>query len=592
MPVAVVQLRRVGQGFDFALVAMVALSVRLLHAWFIARTPFFAGPVIDAAVNRGLAQQLAATGDTGSAFYQPPLYPAFLSLLFRAGLTSPWSVAVVQSVMGALTAALMVEVGRRLASRERWRRASGLTCGLAAALYGPFVLFDLELLPPCCVHLLLVTALLLSLRRAPLGVADLALGTVGGLAITAWPPAALFLPLFLLLRARRLPRSRATLLAFVLGTVLVPLVVTARYNARHGGAGVVVSYNLGINLWLGNGPHWRETWLARPGAAFEPELERPDRHGVTSPAARSTYFVGRVLHEVRQRPLALILRTAEKLYYVFAGREIRRDQDIALLREASPVLRALLWEALVAFPFGLVAPLGLLALARRRDEPDVRGIAVLVGAYALLLALFFVSSRYRLPLVLLLLPLATDQALCLGSERGQMRSIALALTAMVLLNLPNRFTARFAASPAERGVLEATAWANQGEHERARLLTADLVRRFPDDANVLMLRATQLVDDGRCVDAESLLTRAVALAPRTATPRVLLASCYETLGQLSAAERALANALALHPYHPLALRNASLLMQREHRPQEAKALARRFLASGYEDPTLRRLARL
>ena len=593
LPINVVQLTRVRPRFDFAVVALVALSVRLLHAWFVSRTPFFAGPVIDAAVNRGLAQQLATTGDTGSAFYQPPLYPAFLSLLYRAGLTSPWSVAVVQSIMGALTAALLVEVGRRLASRQQWRRGAGLLCGLGAALYGPFVLFDLELLPPCCVNLLLVTALLLSLRRAALGPADLALGLASGLAVTAWPPAALFLPVFLLLRARRLPGPRRTLLAVVLCAALVPLAITARYNARHGGAGVVVSYNLGINLWLGNGPHWRETWLARPGAAFEPELERPDRHGATQPAARSAYFVDRVLSEVKQRPLAFIFRTSEKLYYVFAGREIRRDQDIELLREASPVLRTLLWEAGLAFPFGVLVPLGLLAMVRRRNEPDVRSVAVLVAAYAVVLALFFVSSRYRLPLVLLLLPLAADQALFMLTERHQTRAAVLALAAMVLLNLPNRFTARFAASEAERGVLEATAWGNQGQPERASMLAADLVQRFPHDPNVLMLRATQLIDEGdRCRDAEPLLTETIVLAPRTATPRILLASCYESLGQLTAAERSLANALALHPYHPQALRNASLLMERERRPKEAKALAQRFLASGYEDSRLRRIGGL
>jgi Flp pilus assembly protein TadD len=105
------------------------------------------------------------------------------------------------------------------------------------------------------------------------------------------------------------------------------------------------------------------------------------------------------------------------------------------------------------------------------------------------------------------------------------------------------------------------------------------------------LRATQLADADRCREAEPLLLETVEHAPRTATPRILLASCYETLGQLAAAERALANALALHPYHPLALRNASLLMQRERRSKEAKALAQRFLASGYDDPALRRLGR-
>jgi tetratricopeptide (TPR) repeat protein len=573
--------------FDFALVGAVAVAVRLAHAWFISRTPFFEGPVIDAAVNRGLARQLAGSGELGAAFYQPPLYPVFLSLLYRVGLASAWSVAIVQSLLGAATAVILVAIGRRLTARIELKRAVGLTCGMAAALYGPFVLFDLELLPPCLVDLLLAGALLLALRAGPLNAADAALGLLLGLAVVGWPPSALLGPGLLLLRGRRLAVGRGALLVVALACAAIPVATAARFNARHGGEGVVVSYNLGINLWLGNNPHWRDTWRSRPGAAFEPELERPDRQGATRPAARSAYFVGRVLDDVRRRPLAALARTEEKLYYVWHGREIRRDQDIELLREASPVLRGLLWEAGVAFPFGLLAPLGLLALWRRRQEPDVRYLALSLTAYALILALFFVSSRYRLPMVLLLLPLAAEEAVWLvRSVKRSPRLLVAPAVLLVALNLPSAFTKTFAADAAERGTLTATAWKNQGKREHARTLAAELVQRFPDDPNVLMLRADLLVSAGRCREAEPLLKKTIELAPRTATPRIVLAECYEDLGNLPAAEHELAGALALHPFHPLALRDASLLFLRQHRRIEARALAGRFLAAGYRDPEL------
>jgi len=572
---------------DFALVGAVAFAVRLAHAWFISRTPFFEGPVIDAAVNRGLGRQLAGSGELSAAFYQPPLYPVFLSLLYRIGLGSAWSVAVVQSMLGAATAVLLVAIGRRLTARIDLKRAVGLACGMAAALYGPFVLFDLELLPPCAVDLLLAGALLLALRAGPLNAADAALGLLFGLALVGWPPSAVLGPGLLLLRGRRLAVGRGALVVVALACAAIPVATAARFNARHGGQGVVVSYNLGINLWLGNNPNWRDTWRARPGAAFEPELERPDRQGVTRPAARSAYFVGRALDYVRRRPLAALARTEEKLYYVWHGAEIRRDQDIELLREASPVLRILLWEAGVAFPFGVLAPLGLLAIWRRRREADVRYLALGLAAYALVLAVFFVSSRYRLPMVILLLPLAAEESLwLLGSARRAPRLLLAPALLLTLLNLPSAFTKTFAADAAERGVLEATAWKNQGRFERAETIAADLVQRFPSDPNVLMLRAELFVSAGHCRDAEPLLKKTVELAPRTATPRVMLASCYQDLGNARAAEQQLVGALALHPYHPLALRDASLLFMRQHRGVEARALVGRFLAAGYRDPEL------
>lgn len=577
---------------DLWLVFGAALLVRLLHAYFVSKTPFFEGPVIDAAVNRGLALQLATHGETGAAFYQPPLYAAFLAALLRAGLQSPWAIACVQSLLGALTCVLLVEVGRRLATRPESSRVVGLAVGLGAALYGPFVLFDLELLPPCVVQPLLAAALLLSLRHGPLGVWDALLGLSLGLATTGWPLSALLAPACLLLRARRLPALRASFVGLALTAATLPLAVTARYNAEHGAPGVVVSYNLGINLWLGNNPSWRDTWRARPGAEFEPEIERPDRRGATTPAQRSRYFAGKVVADIERRPHAFVARTIEKFYYVFAGREIRRDQDITLLREASPVLRALQWEQGLAFPFGLVAPLALVALWRRRAQADVRILGVAVASYALVLALFFVSSRYRLPLVLLLLPLAVDQAvelLRLGWRDARLPAFAVA-TGALLLAWPNDFTASFAASPAERGLLEATAYRNQGRPDRAAELAATLAERFPQEPNVLMLLAELRAADGRCREAEPLLKRTLALAPRTASPRLLLADCYEALGDWQGAQRELANALAMHPYHPVALRRASMLLWRQQRGREARALASRFIGSGYRDLELERMA--
>jgi tetratricopeptide (TPR) repeat protein len=584
---------------DVAVVGVLALGVRLVHAFFVARTPFFAGPVIDAFSYRRLAGQIADRGDFGGAFYQPPLYPAFLATLFSAGLRSPWAVAITQSLLGAVTAVLVLYLGRAFAGDRADAGVVGRTSGVVAALYGPFLLFDLELLSPVVVQPLLAAALLLALSRAGAGIVDAALGLALGLALVGFSLCALLLPGLLALRMRRLPswRARSAALALTVALACAPVAVTARHNAAHGGQGVLVSFNTGINLWLGNNPNWRETWRARPGARFEPELERPDREGVTQPAARSAYFTRLALRDVAARPLDALTRTAEKLYYVFHGREIRRNQDIETLRRASPVLRALLWEAGLCFPFGLLAPLALVALARRRREADARIVATTVSLYALGVALFFVAARYRLPLVLWLIPFAAEQAVrAARSVRAwritrSVRPVPLSAFAccVLVLSWPNAFTASFRADPAELGVLEAQSLRNQGQRARAEPLAAQLASRFPDDANVQMLRAELLVDAGHCEGALPYLTRVIELAPRAATPRVVLGSCHDELDDPVAAERAFAGALSLHPYHPLALQRAGELYARYGRRLEARALLTRFEQSGYRDANVARL---
>jgi tetratricopeptide (TPR) repeat protein len=465
---------------------------------------------------------------------------------------------------------------------------------LTTALYGPLVLYDLELLPPVLVHVLLAGALGLSFSRRAVGVVDAALGLLVGLAVTGWPLSLAFLPLVLALRSRRLATGRERAVGFALGLFLsaVPLAFTARHNAQHDGEGVVVSYNAGINLWLGNNPNWRATWRARPGAEFEPELERPDREGVTKPSERVHYYARRVWRDIVERPGGAFGRTLEKYYYVWHGREIRRDQDIELLREASPILRGLVWEAGLRFPFGLVGPLALLALVRRRHEPDVQRLALFAATYALTLAIFFVSSRYRLPLALSLMPLAVDQVFHFArAEAANVRGLWAFGATFFALNLPNAFTRGFRADDAERGILEAQAWRNQGKLERAAPISEELVGRFPNDPNVRMLRAEVLVALGRCDAAVPELERAIALAPKATTPRVMLGSCFDELGSPAEAERAFASALSLHPHHALALARAGTLYARHGRLREARSLLTRFVADGYDDPEVTDLLR-
>jgi hypothetical protein len=173
--------------WEVALVGLLAFAVRIAHAFFVSHTPFFEGPIIDAHVYWRLAERIASGGDFGAAFYQPPLYPAFLALLFGAQLSSAWAVAIVQAALGALSAVLMLWIGRRLAGAPERARGVGLCAGLVTALYGPFVLFDLEFMPPVVVDLLLAAALLLALRPWRSSLADGALGLALGLAIVGFP---------------------------------------------------------------------------------------------------------------------------------------------------------------------------------------------------------------------------------------------------------------------------------------------------------------------------------------------------------------------------------------------------------------------
>jgi Flp pilus assembly protein TadD len=196
---------------------------------------------------------------------------------------------------------------------------------------------------------------------------------------------------------------------------------------------------------------------------------------------------------------------------------------------------------------------------------------------------------------LLLIPLAVDQAFHLV-RAASARSLAALGAALVALNLPNAFTRTFTADEAERGILTVRALRFQGKVARADTVSEELVRRFPKDANVQMLRAEGLVRTKGCTSAIPHLEATVELAPETTAPRMMLGSCYDALGNERAAYRAFAALLSVHPYHRDALKSIGMIYARHGRADDALRVLKRFVGSGYDDPQVndwvRRLAQM
>ena len=623
-------------------VFVIAACARLIHGLAVAETPFFEGLVIDALTYDRLASAMAGSGDGVGAFYQPPLYPAFLAAAKGIGFASAWDIALLQIVAGSLTAALLVPITARLAAGSGLDRLRvGAMGGLFVALLGPLVLFDVERLPPSIVHLALVLAWWWMLvgpaaipRRSPatvpvdrrvreaarsrsfpmtipwrLGEAggDLVAGFLVGAATVGWTLSIVFAPALLAMRAMRSPgvRDRGVMVVLFLVGLTLPVAAVANHNARHDGDGVLVSYNGGLNLWLGNNPNWRATWRARPGAAFEPELERPDREGVTTPEGRSRYFINLVVTDIARRPTAALTRTAEKFFYVAHGREIRRNQDLGTLRESSWLLRGLMWEGPPFFPFGLLLPLacfGLLVTWRRTATPIIAATALM---YGVALAGFFVASRYRLPLLLWLAPHA---ALGLSALFVHARSVwgwvgrravaaevigfgnpawIVLLGTFLVCNLPVPFTATFADSPTEAAILRAQALRSAGRLAEAGVVAARVASDHPEDANAQMLAAELDLTAGDCQAALPRLRAVARLSPRASTPWALIGRCATRGGRVEEAEHAYAAVLARHPFHAEGLKGAALLYMDLGDRQAAIAMLQRFIAAGYRDDGVR-----
>ena len=156
-------------------VALLALFTRLTYLWQIAHAPFFSLRIGDAAAYHEWALRIAKGDWRGSGvFYQAPLYPYLLALLYRALGDGVAMVRLVQAILGAGSCALLAATGIALFGDV------GAIAGALLAVYPPAIFLD-GLLEKSALVTFFVTALLFALAIRRSAARDLLAGVVLGL---------------------------------------------------------------------------------------------------------------------------------------------------------------------------------------------------------------------------------------------------------------------------------------------------------------------------------------------------------------------------------------------------------------------------
>ena len=116
----------------------IALIVRLLHVWQMRDTLFFSVLMGDSRGYDTWARQLAAGDWLGTeVFYQAPLYPYVLGVIYALIGRDLLAVRLIKAVLGGVSSVALGYAGWRLVSP-----AAGLVAGLMLALYPPAIFFD------------------------------------------------------------------------------------------------------------------------------------------------------------------------------------------------------------------------------------------------------------------------------------------------------------------------------------------------------------------------------------------------------------------------------------------------------------------
>lgn len=409
-------------------VFVVALVLRLVYLNELRDAPFFHHPVGDSAIYHDRAVDIAGGDLIGreAYFHSSPLYPYFMALVYRIIGVNLTVLRVIQFILGSANCVLVYLLTKRAAS---WAKAAPLAAGLAAALYGTLAFFDGDLLMIPLVLLFTCSSILLltylvdpeagigveGKERMPRGwkppLLALAAGALLGLACLGKPNVLLFAPFALVWMFTGFGRSFAgrrwrEAILFTLGCVLAVSPITIR-NYVVSQDFVLVSSNAGVNLYIGNNEMAEGIYLLPPESGLDntrlylssrAAAEAATGRENLKPSEVSAYWTSQALDFFEQHPkkAASLLLRKFRLFWNHYEIPNHHNKYFITIHYAS-FLRVLV------VGFKLIAPLAVmgivLALMTLSASAVVRLYVGFVLVYMVSLIPFFITARYRLPVV-------------------------------------------------------------------------------------------------------------------------------------------------------------------------------------------------
>ena len=554
-----------------AIILVAAALFRAIYFIFYDRNGIlFDGLILDSALYDAWAQRLAGGAWLGTqAFYHPPLYPYLLGLLFKVAGHSLALVYLLQGLLGLVNVFLIHRAGAALFGPR-----AGILAAAGAALYGPFPFHEMKFLGTTLgltLGLLSLTLLIgaeeaaaraPALGRAPAGrrsggtmVRWLAAGLSIGVASACLPGTVILAPLY----AASLAWRRAVPAAFslLLGTVLGLLPVTV-HNLYVAGDFLPLSGQGGTTFYQGNNPNAAGGFNVLPGFTGAPESQAAEEQSIAEretgrPMRRSetsAHFFRKGLAFIASSPGVWLGLEFRKLAALLGDYEGSTEYSIYYERDQIP------WLRILALPFAAIAGAGIAGLLRAGlPRPPAIALFLYTVQAALTPLIFYVSSRYRLPLVPALLIYGGHLVDASWSEfrrggapsSGQVRSLALA------------------------GGLALVSFFPLGAQKDSA------------EANVHYNIGNLLADRGRHVEAIASFDRAVARWPRNAYAWINRGNSLDRLGKEDEALASYRRAEEESPGSWPAIKAQGIILHRRKEYAGEEAVYRRGLAGGREE---------
>jgi len=561
-------------------ILLLALILRLAHWLDVREDPFIAQIVMDSEEYDRWAMEIAGGDWLGSdVFFQAPLYPYFLAVVYTLFGHSLDAVYLVQIVLGLLGIYALYRAGKKIAGEK-----VGLVAAALSAFYGVYLFYDVQLLKESlAVTLVCLLFWTLVEAREKKGTALWVwAGIICGFLSLLRENMLLIFPFLILLAIR--PRERFSAfflrgLVFVLGIGIVLTPVAFR-NWKVGGNFLPTTFQGGVNFYIGNNPLATGTYRSLSPGKQVPAYERSEpirlaekeMERTLEPFEVSNFWLHKSLDWAKKNPADFLKLQAKKVRMFWSWYEWPDAVDYYYVKQTSAIYRLPLLE------FGSISLVALVGLwfVRRRLRVFFP-VLLFVGMWMASTVVFFLFSRYRLPAVpgLILIGAAAVGSVFTSWNQNRRQSV-IVLGFVVLVLAAPLFVSH---KPKQDLVFYnlALVYERMGETALAVQNYKNAYAINPNDFLSCINLGNLAAKEKRWDKALEWYKKAEAIEPGAEGVHANIGGVYVVQGKYDEAEKAFDRALEINAENVEALHNKAILLAMKKQFREALEINKKVL---------------
>lgn len=529
--------------------------------------------LVDSLFHSYWAQSIADGNIIGQeSFFRAPFYIYLLGGIYAVFDNS----ILAARIFGFLVGMVSVFITGRIAFKL-FGKKTAILAALIHAIYPIAIYFESELLVDSLFTFLFELSVLIFLYALETKETKwhILTGLIIGLAAITKPTILALLPIYIIwlfIKNDNIGKSLSRSLILIASLIIIILPVTIR-NLMVADDFVLISSSGGINFYIGNNAEADGSTASMPpplGHNWQIKdinyIAENETGQKLKASEISSFWFNKGINWITENKIDFIKLYLRKLYLCFDNPEVSNNRDLKIFFANNSMLRLI--PVNYAFILALVSIALFLLLIKREFNSQILFVLIIILSYLLILSLFFINARFRLPVIPLLIILASygfSNFLNINKHviSLKLHSMALVIGTIVFFLSYMPSTKTFSKNISSGLFNQANYYLYKGDYNRAADLYNQLLISNPHFPDANLNLGVAYLRQGNGDSAEYYFGREIKLFPNRADGYVNRSSLYLINGQYSLSIEYADSALAIKPYHTEAnrikMRNQAIL---------------------------------